>query len=225
MQLSINMAVSMDGKIATKRRGPVKLGSGYDSQRMAEIRAEHDAVINGASTFRAHPYLLHVDDPELVRRRLAAGKSAQPISAISSSRLDIPRNTPFEKARGAERWAFCGSRAPKKTIASLEKSGIRVFQARSLRPEPAFILKNFEKAGVQRLLLEGGGEFNAAFLEKDLVHTIYLTLCPVLIGGADSPSFFEGRGFSAEFPRFALKECRQLGDELYLRYERINAPR
>ncbi|MGZ3742201.1 MAG: dihydrofolate reductase family protein, partial [Bdellovibrionota bacterium] len=49
MRVSVNMAMSMDGKIATKARGPMKLGSEYDSRRMSEIRSHHDAVINGSS--------------------------------------------------------------------------------------------------------------------------------------------------------------------------------
>lgn len=207
MRVSINMAMSMDGKIATKARGPMKLGTELDWKRMGEIRSGHDAVINGASTFRAYPKLLHVP-----------GASTQPISAVVSSNLKgLPRNTPWEKGEGHARWIFCGRGASAAAVRSFEKSGVRVVRLRGLRPQPKEILRVFEKAGVKRLLLEGGGEFNASFLHEELVDTIYLTLTPLLIGGRESPTWCEGLEFK-KFPRFHLEECRVEGNEIFLTY-------
>jgi riboflavin-specific deaminase-like protein len=215
------MAMSMDGKIATKARGPVKLGSAYDSRRMAEIRAENEVVINGASTFRAYPYPLVVEGADLLRRRKKAGFTPQPISAIVSSRLDIPRNTPWEKATSVERWVFCGAKAPKAKVASLRAAGVVVVQSRSPRPSPKEILAAFAKAGKNNILVEGGGEFNASFLELGLVHRIYLTLVPILVAGAEAPTWCEGNGFTkGNFPRFRLAKCKNVKGELYLTYER-----
>lgn len=204
------MAMSIDGKIATKARGPIKLGSDYDSRRMAQIRTAHDVVINGASTFKAYPFPL-----------TAKGAKQQPASAIVSSRLDIPRNTPWEKAKKVERWVFCGKMAPKKTIESLRGAGVIVVQSRKMRPGAKEILSAFERAGKKRILLEGGGEFNASFLEEDLVNQIHLTLVPKLVGGRDAPTWCEGAGFPhGKFPRFKLQECRKVKEELYLTYKR-----
>lgn len=221
MKVSINMAMSMDGKIATKSRGPVKLGSDYDSRRMAEIRAEHDAVINGASTFKAYPKPLAVVGEDLLAARRARGQAAQPITAIVSSRLEIPRGTDWEQAAQFQRWAFCGAEADAATVASLRQNGVTVVQAGGARPEPEAILAAFSAAGVQSVLLEGGGEFNASFLEKGLVDVIHLTLVPIVVGGAESPTWCEGVGFpKGKFPRFRLAECRNVEGELYLTYHR-----
>lgn len=218
MKVSINMAASIDGKIAQKARGPIKLGSAYDSRRMAEIRAEHDVVINGATTFQAHPFPLHISAKDLCKKRLRKGWPEQPVSAIVSSMLAIPRHTPWEKSK-AERWVFCGAKASYKVQKELELAGVRVVRSKSLRPTPREILKAFQSAGLERVLLEGGGEFNASFLEKKLVDRIYLTLAPLLLGGAESPTFFEGRGLK-HFQRMRLKQCRNRKGELYLIYER-----
>nr|AIA15247.1 RibD C-terminal domain protein [uncultured bacterium] len=215
------MAMSMDGKIATKSRGPVKLGSEYDSRRMAEIRAEHDAVINGASTFRAYPKPLHVVGEDLLAARQARGQAEQPISAMVSSRLDIPRGTDWENALSAPRWAFCGAGAEGATVASLRANGVTVVQTPGARPSPKEILEAFRAAGIKSLLLEGGGEFNASFLEQGLVDVIHLTLVPIVVGGAESPTWCEGVGFpKGKFPRFELAECRNVEGELYLTYRR-----
>jgi riboflavin-specific deaminase-like protein len=215
------MAMSMDGKIATKARGPVNLGTKFDRRRMSEIRALHDAVINGSSTFRAYPYPLHVVGDDLLRERRLRGQLSQPISAVVSSRLYMPRKTPWELERNAERWVFCGREASPARMRSLEKSGVRVVKTRGLRPKPEEIVEAFGSAGVKRLLVEGGGEFNASFLEAGLVEKIHLTLVPLAIGGKDSPTWFEGKGFPlGKFPKFRLETCHREGDELYLTYER-----
>jgi riboflavin-specific deaminase-like protein len=221
MRVSVNMAMSLDGKIATKARGPVKLGSAYDSRRMSEIRALHDAVINGSSTFKAYPYPLHVQGKDLLAERRGRGQSQQPISAVVSSLLLLPRKTPWELESSTERWVFCGKAASEARERSLEKTGVRVVRTRTPRPHPKEILKAFEAAGAKRVLLEGGGEFNASFLELGLVDRIHLTVTPLLIGGKDSPTWCEGAGFAkGKFPRFRLAELHQEGDELYLTYER-----
>lgn len=219
VRVSINMAMSMDGKIATPKRGPVKLGTAVDSLRMSEIRAAHDAVINGASTFRAYPFPLIVKEEKRILARLKKGEPAQPISAVVSSDLAIPRHTPWEQAKNVERWIFCGNKAPATKILSLEKSGVKVVRCKGRRPSPKEIIAALASTGVKKLLLEGGGEFNASFLEAGLVQQIHLTMTPLLIGGAESPTWAEGKGFSiGDFPRFRLKEAKKVRDELYLTY-------
>lgn len=219
MRVSINMAMSLDGKIATKQRGPVKLGSDYDSRRMAEIRADHDAVINGSTTFRAHPFPLAVEGEDLLAGRVARGLEAQPISAVVSSGLDLPRGTEWEKAVSVERWVFCGRGAPAEAEAALSAAGVKVVRGKGARPSPQEILQAFSAAGVKSVLLEGGGEFNASFLEAGLVDQIFLTVVPIVIGGAEAPTWCEGAGINP-FARFRLERSRQVEGELYLEYGR-----
>lgn len=219
MFISINMAMSLDGKIATKKRGPMKLGTEADSRRMAEIRAEHDVVINGGTTFKAYPYPLKVEGDDLIAQRKKAGKPDQPASAMVSSQLNIERDTPWENATEVTRWAFCGTRATATRVKALEVAGVKVVRCRLLRPTPKEIIQAFKNAKYEKVLLEGGGEFNASFLEEGLVNRIYLTVVPKIIGGSESPTWCEGKGFE-KFPQFKLAECRQVGDELYLTYER-----
>jgi len=214
------MAMSIDGKIATKARSAMKLGSSFDTRRMAEIRAEHDVVVNGSGTFRVYPVPLKVEGRDLIERRLKEGHPVQPASAVVTSRLKIPSGTAWEKAEEIERWAFCGKKAEAKTIARLEKAGVKVVKSRGERVGPKEVLAAFKKAGKERVLLEGGGEFNAQFLELGLVDKIHLTVAPLIIGGVDAPTWFEGKGFPRNFPRFRLADCQNIAGELYLTYLR-----
>ena len=46
--------------------------------------------------------------------------------------------------------------------------------------------------GVSHLLLEGGGELNFSMLQVGLIDEIYLTICPLIFGGRDAPTSFDG---------------------------------
>ena len=200
VSLAINFASTIDGKIAPPARGRVRLGSPYDRELMSKIRARADAVLIGATTFKAHPDVLKVQDSK-----------RQPATVILSSRLEIPLYTKFLKARSVRRLVFCGRKANKKHIAILKNAGVEVVQSRRLRPSVSEILKNLQRAGLSRLLLEGGGETTAAFFHAAKIDRIYLTLCPEVLGGRNSPTLFEGEAFSLKrLPLWRLNSCQDV---------------
>lgn len=44
------------------------------------------------------------------------------------------------------------------------------------------------------VLVEAGGSVSASFLEASLVNEVIIYMAPLLIGGKDAPTFFEGEG-------------------------------
>jgi 5-amino-6-(5-phosphoribosylamino)uracil reductase len=73
--------------------------------------------------------------------------------------------------------------------------------------------------GVQRVLVEGGGDLLAQLLAQDLVDEVNVTLCPLLLGGVKAPTLLDGPGFSVDDARrLQLIDLRRAGDELFLRY-------
>lgn len=219
--VSVNMASSIDGKVATKERGPVKLGSAYDSRRMAEIRADHDVVVMGTGTFLAHPSSLIVAPKDLRSKRAKKKLPTHPATAIVSSKAIMPKVAPWLTDYKIERWLFCGRKANRGRLQKLMQEGVRVSQDFQERPDPARILEILRRNGHQRILLEGGGEMNAAFFEQDLVDRIYLTLCPLLIGSSDAPTIFDGIGFDRSgLSRWTIREKRMHSGELYMVFDR-----
>lgn len=219
MFVSLNMACSIDGKIATAQRGPMALGTEADRRKMSELRALNEIVLNGAATFKAYPFPLRVCYKDLILKRIKGGMEPQPISAISSSRLEIPRSTKWELEPNQARWVFCGRAASASTRARLEKSGVQVFQVKKERATAPDILKLLKKEKIERVLLEGGGEFNASFFEHDLIDKIYLTMTPWLIGGTDAPTIFEGKSLK-KLRKFRLTGIDQQEQEVFLEYSR-----
>ena len=53
MMIRVNMAVSLDGKIAPAERGKLRLGGRADLRRMESLRAWADVIVVGAGTIRA----------------------------------------------------------------------------------------------------------------------------------------------------------------------------
>jgi riboflavin biosynthesis pyrimidine reductase len=81
------------------------------------------------------------------------------------------------------------------------------------------LLRRLKRRGVNRLLVEGGGEVNWNFIEADLVDELYVTITPRLLGGRDAPTLLEGPGLSMREQRaLRLLELHREGDELYCRY-------
>jgi riboflavin biosynthesis pyrimidine reductase len=83
--------------------------------------------------------------------------------------------------------------------------------------------------GVKRLLLEGGGGANGAFLRAGLVDELHLVLCPVVDGAKGAPSIFDSTEAEAEqrapVAAMSLESNQALeGGAMLLRYLIKNAP-
>jgi riboflavin biosynthesis pyrimidine reductase len=81
--------------------------------------------------------------------------------------------------------------------------------------------------GVKRLLLEGGGGANGAFLRAGLVDEISLILCPAVDGAKGAPSVFDSGETEAGRPppikSMTLESSRVLdGGAVWLRYRLEN---
>jgi|GEM_PF-126984 len=77
-------------------------------------------------------------------------------------------------------------------------------------------LANFD---IKRLAILGGGKLVASVLAAGLVDELWLTVCPLILGGADAPTPVEGEGFFADLaPKLELLAVKQVGQEVFLHY-------
>jgi len=73
--------------------------------------------------------------------------------------------------------------------------------------------------GVERLMVEGGGNVHTQFLTADLVDELQLVVAPVFVGDSQAPRFVRDGCFPWNPARRAtLAEVRQIGDVVLLRY-------
>ncbi len=113
-------------------------------------------------------------------------------------------------------------------LAGLRRDGVSYFFAgeRNLDLTSALEFLNRE-LGVKRLLIEGGGGSNGAFLRAGLIDEISLAIVPAVDGAKGAPSIFDSTDAEAELrapiEEMSLASCEVLeGGAVWLRYRLRN---
>jgi riboflavin biosynthesis pyrimidine reductase len=109
-------------------------------------------------------------------------------------------------------------------LAGLRGEGVSYIFAGETELDLSLVLEILNRElGVKRLLLEGGGGANGAFLRAGLVDEISLILCPAVDGARGAPSVFDSSeaeaGRSAPVEAMVLESSQVLdGGAVWLRY-------
>jgi diaminohydroxyphosphoribosylaminopyrimidine deaminase/5-amino-6-(5-phosphoribosylamino)uracil reductase len=192
----LKLAVSLDGKIAT-RTGDSRWIAGEASRlRGQEFRHESDAILVGAGTVTLDNPLL-TDRSNLPRRR--------PLTrVVLDERLQIPLSSQLVRtAQDAPVIVFGGADSPKPTIESLKQNKVEVVDgSRDLLK----VLEELGNRSIQSVLVEGGGKIAGAFLDAGLVDKVTFFIAPVIIGGAEAHSAVGGLGVEKMKDAFRLRE-------------------
>ena len=219
----LNYALSLDGKISTETRDPVRFTSRTDRGLMDEIRADADAVLIGAATLRAEDPPVRIQAARRRDERTRRGKPPHPVSIVLSRSMRLPSEGRFWKDDRVERIVATTEQTPAELTLPFEDKA-EVIRAGRTSVDLVELCRVLSERGIGRLLVEGGGEVNMAFWEAGLVDEVYLTLCPVVIGGRNAPTAADGAGFAADRLRnLRLLESRRVGQEFFLRYRVVGS--
>lgn len=216
----VNMVGSLDGKavITETEQG---LGSRADKDRMQELRAQCDAVMNGASTLRKSGASSRVRADALVAWRKEQGKREQPLGVLITRRGDFELKGPyFDGSLEAVIFATAMTEARR---AEIEATGATVApiadSSDGLREALRYLR---QERGVELLLCEGGPTTNAGLIEVGAFDELFLTLGPLLVGGKGTLTILEGARPAAIEDVTRLEPVSVLANdetgELYLRY-------
>ncbi|MDP3804868.1 MAG: bifunctional diaminohydroxyphosphoribosylaminopyrimidine deaminase/5-amino-6-(5-phosphoribosylamino)uracil reductase RibD [Candidatus Omnitrophota bacterium] len=211
--VTIKAAGSLDGKIAA-RTGDSKWISSEASRRYVQgLRARADAVMVGVNT-------VIKDDPILMSW---LKKAKQPIRVIVDSRLRTPLNAKIFSRIGQSPVIIATAKKSKK-IKSYVHKGAEVAVTGSSgggRVDLKRLLKILAKKGVMNVLVEGGGELNAGFIEEGLADRMLFFISPKIIGGRDAVTSVEGRGVTAVKDAMLLRgvKVRRFGDDILIEGE------
>ena len=211
-----NYAMSTDGKISTADRRGSGFASREDRRRMDDIRARADVIVVGAETVRRDdpPFALH--SAERVRQRLDQGRRPHPDVCVltRSGRLGAGLRLGQQQLQRI----LVGTAAPIFVLPAGWRARTEVIRLGD-PPDVALLLAELATRGLRQVLVEGGGTVNALFFEAGLVDEIYVTLCPVVLGGAGAPTPVEGRGFPFDRRiRLELLTSERVDDEHFLHY-------
>lgn len=217
---TVVLAMSADGKIADERRSAARFASDADRYHLEQQIAQADATLFGAGTLRAYETTLAVSQPDLQSARQQRGLPPQPVQIVCSISGDLNRNWRFFQqpvprwlltgATGAQRWTVGAAFERILTVPVIE-SGL----------DWSTVFEQLSTIGIERLLVMGGAELVATLLAVDRIDELYLTVCPLLLGGRTAPTPVDGCGFAAEqAPRLALCSVKAVGHEVFLHYRR-----
>ena len=210
MKVVSNTAVSLDGRINTRERRFTFFGSARDHARMSRLRAEADAVLVGGATFRNWPHPALPD--EVDRPRL----KTRPWNVVVSRSLDVPL-APSVLAEPAIRPLFVTRAA---AVEPGFPAAVEAWAGDGDVPV-GWILERLAARGVERLLVEAGGDLLFQFLAADAIDEMHVTLCPMVVGGA-APTLADGAGFDRDdVRRLRLIASEVEGDEVFLHYRNV----
>jgi len=210
--VSLKLALSLDGRIAT-RTGASKWVTGPEARaRVHVIRAQHDAIAIGIGTALA-------DDPRLTVRD-APGKS--PLRVVFDTKLRLPAHSRLvTTASEVPTWVICSEDAPSSNEEALVVRGVEVLRAPSSaegRIDAVAALKLLASRGVVTLLVEGGAELAGSMLAGRLADELHAFIAPLLLGPRGRPGAVDwaGPATPAEAPKIADPEWEVCGTDAHV---------
>ncbi len=223
---TVVLAMSADGKIADAMRSPSRFGSQADKLHLEEQIASADAVLFGAGTLRAYNTTLTISHPKLLQQREQRGQAPQPIHIVVSKSAQIDPESRFF-SQPVPRWLLTssvGADVWKQYQVTHESSKttfdkILVLETRVGKIDIAEALTHLTTLGIAHLAVLGGGILVGGMMELDLIDELWLTICPLILGGVTAPTPVEGQGFLSQLaPRLELLAINQVGQEVFLNY-------
>ncbi|MBD1939808.1 dihydrofolate reductase family protein [Microcoleus sp. FACHB-68] len=214
------VAMSADGKIAEASRNQVLFGSPADKAHLENQMATADGVIFGAGTLRAGGSAMRVTHPELLKQRQEQGKPSQPVQIVCSRSANIDSNLKFFQ-QPIPRWLLTTAAGESRWREQPGFERILAIETSQQAIDLPAALQHLATLGLKRLAVLGGGELIASLLAVDLIDELWITVCPLILGGSTAPTPVDGNGFLTEqAPRLELLEVKPVGQEVFLHYRR-----
>ena len=185
----LKMASTLDGKIATHTGDSRWITGPAARKRVHQMRRDADAVLIGIGT-------LLKDDPELTVRHVSA--DTQPIRIIVDSSAKTPLSARIFESPGKIIIAVTKA-ADEIKRRKLEERGARILSLESADTAGKYadltdLARKLAKMGIINILVEGGGEITAGFIDAGLADAVSFFIAPKIIGGRNAPSPVEGTG-------------------------------
>lgn len=207
MKVTINCAMSADGKIALTTRHQTKISNEDDRRRVHILRNSSDAILVGIETVLS-------DDPKLTVNPKYVSKARHPLRIVLDSYGRMPKNALV--LNGESKTLIVTNESNRKTFpnADVVRCGKKEVDLKRLMT----ILK---KMGVETLLVEGGSKVIWSFLEAGIADEVVIFVGSMVIGGDSSPTPAGGEGAPDEkhIVALTLKSAKALGNGVLLRYK------
>jgi 2,5-diamino-6-(ribosylamino)-4(3H)-pyrimidinone 5'-phosphate reductase len=216
MQVIVNSAMTVDGKIAT-HQGDSAISSKDDLVRVHKLRDSVDGIIVGISTVLA-------DNPRLtIRLGRKQPKEKHLTRIIIDSMGRIPLDSQILRTASKIKTIVAVTKLAHMNVRrKIKKTGAIVIVAGTNTVDLKRVLWTIQKMGIKKILVEGGGEINWSLFSLGIVNELIVTIAPKIVGGRQATTLVEGEGYSrvSQGLKLQLKKVRmQNSGELVLHYK------
>jgi diaminohydroxyphosphoribosylaminopyrimidine deaminase/5-amino-6-(5-phosphoribosylamino)uracil reductase len=187
--VTLKLAESIDGKIATRTGDSRWITSDDAREYVQRLRLKSDAVMVGVNTVIA-------DDPTLLPR-IRRKSSKRNIRVVVDTGLKTPLNSRLLSSARSGPVLIATTRkvSGKKAAACVSKGAAVLFAKRKNgRVDLRDMFKSLARMDIMEVLVEGGGELAAALIEEKLVDKFIFFIAPKIIGGRGAVTSVEGSG-------------------------------
>ena len=216
--VTLKMATTVDGKIATKTGESKWITGALAREKVHIMRSQYDAIAIGINTVLQ-------DNPKLTCR-LPGLENRSPVRVVFDSSLKIDINSDILKtASSYKTWIITSENHDLSVINKFEEYGVEIISV-ALDGEGHIdlylALAALAKRGITRLMVEGGATLSTSFLRSNLVDLLAWFRAPSLIG-ADGKSVFSNLGVDGidSMHKFELLNHENIGSETLDLYGRI----
>jgi diaminohydroxyphosphoribosylaminopyrimidine deaminase / 5-amino-6-(5-phosphoribosylamino)uracil reductase len=181
----LKMAVSLDGKIAT-RTGDSRWVAGPESRAQTHtLRHQYDAILVGAGTVSA-------DDP-LLTDRSGRDRRRPLVRVVLDDRLNLSLESQLvQTAADAPLLIFAGANRDEAKAKELASRGIEVVVCDTRNVSA--VLEELERRSLQSVLVEGGAVVAGRFIHAGVVNKVTFFIAPKIVGGQTATSAIGGEG-------------------------------
>jgi len=213
----LSAATSIDGCLDDTSPERLLLSNPADFDRVDDVRAQSDAILIGAETMRRDNPRLLVNSEQRRAERTARGLPEYPAKVTVTASGNLDPDLKFWHY-GNKKIVYTTDLGAKKLHDRLAGLADIVALGPTLE-DFGLILDDLGNRGINRLMVEGGGQIHTAFLSQGLADEIHLAIAPLVVGQAEAPRFLG----VAEYPggptrRMRLLESCMIGDVVLLRY-------
>ena len=217
----LNGAMTLDGKIATKI-GNSQISGQEDLLRVHQIRKDVDAIMVGIGT-------ILTDNPRLTAYRVSSNKEDNPIRIVVDNKARTPLN--YKILNDESKTIIAVSNLCDEKNKNCDIEAVNRAKELSKKAELFFSSKEYIdlrelmnylfNKGIKTLLLEGGSTLNFSMIKENLIDEIKVCIAPMIVGGKDAKTFFDGEGIDLmkDSVKLKLENSYNLGKDLILEYK------
>jgi 2,5-diamino-6-(ribosylamino)-4(3H)-pyrimidinone 5'-phosphate reductase len=209
----LNAAMTLDGKIATKK-GSSGISGKEDLLRVHRLRRDCDAIMVGINTVLA-------DDPRLTVHKISANQEDNPVRVVVDSQARTPLSSRI-LSKDAPTIIAVSKKAPQDRLGKLSQHA-KIIICGDERVGLECLMENLKSQGIDTIMLEGGSTLNFSMLSLGLVDEVRVCVAPMIVGGSQAKTLADGDGMDhmSQAVKLKLKRSYSLDGDFILEYKVI----